>query len=277
MSPTRGEQGMFAAMYEKAAEHPKIKEKIVKGFAYLKDIKDMRASSDAPPELRREGDVSAFRDMLVSPEQAEMLKALTEQFEVGQLYRSRNRVGSKKKKNIHPHDFIVDKTAEATNLYFVDPEISLLSKVRPNAVYLEAVRIYNDERLPEVALFRCRSDQLPDRQALKADALLQQARQLIDANGTPDFITEEFKNQVTMRIALRQQEATAQIRQDITVNNKSVNSMLDGNITSPTLDGIISSHQIRMQQFQRLLEANQDPASEQKPNKFRKLSTPPHE
>jgi hypothetical protein len=174
------------------------------------------------------------------------------------MYKARRIVGSSEKKNIHPHDYIIEKTDGKTFLYFVDPEQSLQSKIRPKAVYLETMCIDDNGGPAEVAIFRCRASDLSDTKSIKADSLLEEARNLIKNEGLPEFLNGEdlptfmkegLEKQILIRLLVKQESGLIQIQKNITVNENTISKTFEGKSQSPIIESIINSHQMRVQQF----------------------------
>ena len=262
--------GSAYEQFTKRAPAPLVK-KVVKAGAYLKDLGEIPSRGIVPKEYVHEGPSEQLRDLLMSPEQARALLKLTEQFPDNSIYRARERVGSKEKGTIHPHDFVVERSGQDTYLYFVDPEQSLQSKIRPCAVYIEAMHL-SSTSAPEVALFRCRTPDLSNPQDIKADALLQEARKLIVNRGMPEFMKSESQREVTMRLLVTGQESVAQIQSNLTINQTTISELLKGRVQSPLLEGIIRGHQTRIQQFTRLLEKQQSDVTDSAQPKFEALA-----
>lgn len=205
-------------------------------------------------------------ERLLPQEAREQLLALSENFERGQDYRAVILVGKKENGTLHPHLFVIQRTEKGIELFFVDPEhnVGKHNLLRPKIENLITMKVpQGSEAHSELAILRFRTNNIKDVTLLKLQPQLEAARTLIDNDGVPQIL-QEYKNDITLRIVIKEGKTITQSRY---TSKKELESFLAGKQGSFALEGKVQSQQAILKRFVEYLQED----------KFKKKETPGEE
>ncbi len=231
----------------------------------IPDLRDNLKRKNPPPlareSLEHPSEAGPLVERLFPKEIRESLLREVSVLEPG-FHRARIVVGEKKKKNRHPHDFIIDTQEGKINLYFIDPEHQLgksnndsiipfprRGNLRPKVVTLFGIQLKEEEEIPDISILRFRAAAVADPYVLKMTAQLGVVIDLLKTGEVPDFLRGK-ENEITFRLNIRGGEALVQSRY---ADSADLIGFLHGEKSAPALEGKANSSTLIMGHFLKYL------------------------
>lgn len=178
-------------------------------FEARKDPLDVERTLSVP-------EAEKFAQSLISSEVQKLIADFTADLAEGN-YRTREVAGEPGDGTRHVHDFVIEKSAADTQLFYVDPEHSMgknknsnilgiprIGDLRPRVNVLYAVRVLPGDLIPEIELLRYRAAAIPPEspELNKPGAQLEMAELLLESGELPSVVKKQEK-QITFRLSLR--------------------------------------------------------------------------
>jgi hypothetical protein len=131
----------------------------------------------------------------------EKILLMSNELEVGKVYRCKFAVGKKEEGTKHGHYFYLKKEESSVKIYFVDPEdkVGQRNVFRPSVTNLMAAEIFDDSnKQPKFAVLRFRYKNAKAR--VEFPYLVRASFNLIENEAIPSFLDENDDYQVTFRL-----------------------------------------------------------------------------
>jgi hypothetical protein len=222
-------------------------EKFVKNV--VPDLLDNFPNKLELPTYEYSGEEAGFlMERLIPEVQRNKAMELTSEMADG-TYFYRTLVGSREEGTTHPHDFYIEKKAENTRFYFIDPEhnVGANNVFRPKIGNLMAIELSRNGE-SHCAILRFRTDGIP-MNVLKLKPQYEASRTLIEDEGTPAFLKGREEN-ILYRIVAQPNKVTTQTR---FTNKQEAMSFASGMPGSLALEGKAAAHAALFNRFLSLL------------------------
>lgn len=189
---------------------------------YIPALKEKFETKKIPPVTEQTLSVSEaedFMESLISSENQQLAASLIFELADG-AYRAREIAGHPEDGTRHVHDFIIEKTSENIQLFYIDPEHSIgknkssnilgiprLGDLRPRVNVLHALRMLPGNLVPEIELLRYRAAAIP-RESIelnKPQAQFEMAKLMLQTGELPAVLRGQEK-QITFRLSLRRND-----------------------------------------------------------------------
>ncbi len=185
---------------------------------YIPGVIEKFETQRIPHKIERKlsiDDAEQLASTLVTPANRETLDGFISSFPDGR-YRAREEAGTLADGNRHVHDFILNKSGEHAQIFFIDPEhamgksknrnafgIPRIGDLRPQINVLYGAELRSNDPVPRLSLLRYRAASIPDesKHLNKPSAQLQIAQSMLTTGTLPDVL-QGHENEISFRLDL---------------------------------------------------------------------------